>query len=155
MNRRTFIGASAVASAVLVTNCGGKSVSGTVTIITGAASELKLLFPGNADVLDKISRVAHDFNEAWVAGKFSDARQFFDQLDEFSTLIVNDLSIGATARVKLLLSVLVISVRAIATLISEQATPKATAMAGAATVTRVRQLANPSDADWILRAVLK
>ena len=101
--------------------------------------------------------VANDFNSAWVKGQFDSARQFFESLDETVTLVINDLGIGASTRVKLLLASLGIAVRTIAALISEQGQtqPKAASMAGAKTVNRVKQLANASDADWILKAVLK
>jgi len=163
MNRRTFIGTGAVGVAsIAVTsqiNCGGKSVSGTVTLITGAITELKLLFP-SASALDKIIKLATDFNADWVAGKFDSARTFFENLDLTVQQVMNDLGVSASPRAKLLLASVGIAVRVIASLISEQgaAEPRAARAAGAqapATVSRVKQLSNAADADTILKAVQK
>ena len=163
MNRRKFIsGTAAGAGAVLVTSqlgCGGKSVSGTVTLITGAINELKILFP-NVSALDKIIKLATDFNDDWVAGKFDSARTFFENLDTTAQQVITDLGLNASTRVKLLLASVGIAVRVIASLISEQGqqTPGAMITAqGTApkTVSRVKSLSNAADADWILKAVQK
>ncbi len=163
MNRRNFIqGTAAGAGSVLVLNaigCGGKSVSGTVAIITGAVSELQILFP-NEPLLGKVVKLASDFNSDWVAGKFDSAKTFFENLDTAVTQVINDLGINASPRGKLLLATLGIAVRTIAAIINEQGAqePKAAAVAGASaprTVSRIKSLANPNDADWILKAVIK
>lgn len=159
--RRDFLrlGGLGVGSLMLTSqiNCGGKSISGTIALISGAISELKLLYP-NLAVLDKIVKLATDFNRDWVAGKFDSARTFFESLDTTVQQVITDLELNASARVKLLLASVAVGVRLIATLISEQATPSAMATAQVSapkTVNRIKQLSNPADADWILRSVLK
>lgn len=163
MDRRNFIGntVTGVAGFTIASqiNCGGKSVSGTVTLITGAISELKLLFPA-IPALDKIIKLATDFNADWIAGKFDSARTFFDNLDTTVQTVISDLGLNASARVKLLLASVGIGVRVIAALISEQGAsqPKAMTAANAtapSTVNRVKQLANAAEAETILKAVMK
>jgi hypothetical protein len=158
MNRRNFIQGAGigVASVIVVESvgCGGKSISGTVTLITGAISELKLLYP-NLPVLDKIVKLSESFNADWVAGKFDTARTFFESLDTTVLQVMNDLGVNASPRAKLLLSTVGIAVRVIASLIAEQgqaAGPQAIRAAGK-TADRIKQLSNAAEADWILRAV--
>lgn len=161
LNRRTFLQTGAVGggSALLLSqlDCGGKSVSGTVTLITGGITELKLIYP-NLSILDKIVSLANDFNKDWVAGEFDSARTFFENLDSTVQQVITDLGINASPRAKLLLASLGIAVRVIASLISEQGQQAGVvAMADAAapkTANRVKQLANPAEADWILKAVM-
>ncbi len=164
MNRRNFIKGSAVgAGSILVLDtvgCGGPSLSGTVTIITGAIAELKPLFPDKTSLLDKIAKLATDFNADWTAGKFDSARTIFDNLDSTINQVISDLEVNASTRVKLMLATLGIGIRTVAALISETGAkqPKAASMArstASKTVDRVGSLANPSDADWILKAVRK
>ena len=106
-------------------------------------------------LLDKIAKLAHDFNDAWVAGKFDSARKFFENLDETVSLVINDLGINAGARVKLLLASLGIAVRTIAALIQEQGQANSVAARAAdpATVNRIKQLADPAVADRLLKSV--
>jgi len=161
MNRRNFIqtGAMGGASALLVSQigCGGTSVSGTVTILTGAVAELKILFPANA-LLGKIVSLADDFNKDWVAGKFDSARTLFGNLDVVVSQVISDLGVNASTRIKLLLAALGIALRTIAALIKEQGqqTPLAARTArtiAPQTVNRVNQLADPDVADKLLRSV--
>ena len=161
MQRRDFIKGSALGAGALVlasqVDCGGKSVSGAVAILSGAVSELKPLFP-NVPKLDQIIKLATDFNADWVAGKFDTARDLFDNLDVVVEQVINDLGINSTTRVKLLLATLGIGLRTIAALIAEQgqAQPIAARRAGVragSTVSRVRELADPSVADTLLKAV--
>lgn len=160
LNRRKFIQTGAVGAGSLVVlsqlNCGGKSVGGTVTLITGAIAELKLIFP-SLPALDKIVKLATDFNTAWVAGKFDSARTFFESLDTTVQQVMNDLEINGTTRVKLLVATLGIAVRTIAALIAEQgqAVGSRAVRAAGATGDRVKQLANAADAARILGAVKK
>ena len=168
MNRRNFIQTTALVTsgtiagmAFTAPSCGGKSVSGTVTLITGAISELKLLFLGNKTLLDKIIKLATDFNTDWVAGKFDSARTFFENLDTTVQQVITDLGVNATPRAKLLLASVGIAVRVIASLISEQNLSLPSAVSTQAqvragkTADRVRQLSNAADADWILKATQK
>lgn len=159
MNRRTFIGTTAVAGAGLASmglKCGGPSVRNTVTIIAGAIAELKPLFP-NLDLLDKIITLANSFNNAWTAGKFNDARTFFLNLDTLVGQVIADLGVNATPRMKLILATLGIGVRTIAALIAEQANAQPAAAVAAKSrmpkaASRVEQLADPSAADALLKA---
>lgn len=160
-NRRDFIKGAATATVGIVIveslNCGGKSVSGTVTLITGAISELKLLYP-SLPILDKVVRLATDFNKDWTDGKFDSARTFFENLDSTVQQVITDLGINASPRAKLLLASVGIAVRVIASLINEQG-QQAGVMAEAnatapKTVSRIKQLSNAADSDWILRAVM-
>lgn len=158
MNRRTFIGTSAVAGvgiAGMGLKCGGPSVSGIVTIISGAVAELRILFPAQETTLGKIVALANSFNSAWVAGKFADAKTLFLNLDTSVSQVIADLGLNASTRTKLLLASLGLAVRTIAALISEQAVPEAMAAAGATTVDRVKTLADPNVADALLKAVTK
>ena len=161
MNRRTFIGTSAVASvgiAGMGLKCGGPSVSGVVTIITGAVAELRILFPAQETTLSKIVSLANSFNAAWVAGKFADAKTFFLNLDTLVSQVIADLGLNATTRTKLLLASLGVAVRTIAALISEQAAAQPEAMRAESisspqTTDRVKKLADPKVADDLLKAV--
>lgn len=161
MNRRTFIGTGAVAGVGIATmglKCGGPSVNGTVTIIMGAISELRVLFP-TVPALDKVISLAKSFNEAWVAGKFDDARSFFENLDTTVGQVIADLGINASTRIKLLLASVGIAVRTIAALIKEQGDANL-AVAGAVrqsaprTVSRIEKLADAAAADQLLKAVM-
>lgn len=161
--RRTFLKGAGMGAGSLILasqlDCGGKSVSGTVSLISGAVSELRLLYP-NLPILDKIVKLATDFNTDWVAGKFDTARTFFENLDTSVQQVITDLGVTASTRAKLLLASVGIAVRTIAALISEQGQSQPGAMktasaAAPATMNRVRQLSNAADADWILKAVLK
>jgi len=161
MNRRTFIGASAagLAGIAITESCGGKSVSGAVTVILGGIAELKLIYP-NLAILEKIAKLGASFNNEWVAGKFDSARTTFEALDKAVLQVISDLQINASPQAKLALASLGVGVRLIAALIFNQAQSQpgamATAQAGAPkTVDRVKQLANAADADWILRATQK
>lgn len=160
-SRRSFLRLTGTGAAGFVVGsaigCGGKSVSGTVVLITGAVSELKAIYP-NLPALDKIIKLAESFNADWVAGKFDSARAFFESLDSTVQQVIADLGVNASTRVKLLLASLGIAVRVIASLISEQGTanPAAEMTANAkapATAKRVNQLANPDVAAQILKAV--
>lgn len=155
MNRRTFIGTSAVAGVGVATTafqCNSKPKAVVITIITGAIADLKIIFP-DLPILNKISALAVSFKAAWDAGKLADARTFFTNLDTLVAQVIADLGINASTRVKLILASLGIGVRVIAALISEQATPEAMAAAGPATVDRVTKLADPKVADALLKAV--
>lgn len=163
MQRRDFIKGSAAGTASMVVvgavGCGGKSVSGTVQLITGAIEELKILFPA-VPLLDKVVALAKSFNAAWTAGKFDSARTFFENLDTTVQQVISDLGLNASTRVKLLLASVGIALRVIAAMIQEQgqANPAAVSAAQSTapqTVNRVRQLANAGDADLILKAVQK
>lgn len=158
-SRRKFIKSAGIGAGSLLLasqlDCGGQSVSGTVTLITGGVSELKLLFPSNP-LLDKIVKLATDFNADWVAGKFDSARTFFENLDSTVQQVIGDLGVTASPRVKLLLASLGIAVRIIASLIGEQATPAAVRAASDAApqaVSRIKELSNAADAERILSAV--
>lgn len=161
MNRRNFIQTSAVgiASAAVMNQmaCGGTSVSGTVTILTGAVAELKILFPANA-LLGKIVSLATDFNKDWVAGNFDSARTLFDNLDTVVGQVISDLGVNATTRVKLLLAAVGIALRTIAALIAEQGQQQPLAAQKARTVAprtteRIDRLADPVKAEQLLRTV--
>ena len=137
--------------------CGGQSISGTVTIITGAVSELQILFP-NESKLAQVIKLANDFNADWTAGKFDSAKTFFENLDVVVGQVISDLGLNASTRVKLLLATLGIAVRTVAALIQEQgnAQPSIAAKARAAspqTVDRVNELANDAVASQLLKAV--
>jgi hypothetical protein len=161
LNRRSFIQTSTIglASVAVVSQigCGGKSVSGTIALITGAISELKILYPA-VPALDKIVKLAESFNADWTAGKFDSARAFFESLDSTVQQVIADLNINASPQAKLLLASVAIGVRLIASLIAAQAQNQPRAMASAQasapkTVSRIKQLSNAAEADWILRAV--
>lgn len=159
MDRRKFIGTSVVAGAGLAVaaKCGGKAVTAEVTIIKGAISELQLLYP-TTTILGKIAKLADDFNADWTAGKFDSAKALFENLDTLIGQAINDLGVNASTRAKLLLATIGIALRAIAALISEQAqsagvSAKAGAMAGPATVDRVRVLASDATATSLLNSV--
>lgn len=161
MNRRQAITSIGLGggSALLFSQvgCGGASVSGTVTILTGAVAELKILFPANA-LLGKIVSLATDFNKDWVAGNFDSARTLFDNLDTVVGQVISDLGVNATTRVKLLLAAVGIALRTIAAMIQEQGQNNSIAarragVAAPQTVSRVNQLADPAVADRLLNAV--
>lgn len=161
MDRRQFVqGATTGAAALLITessSCGGKSVETEAAIGQVALGALKALYP-NKPIFDQASKLFADFNADWIAGKFDSARTVFDNLDTLITQIINDLEINASPRVKFILITLMGAFRAIAAIIAEQSTPTTAAAArrsAASTVDRVKQLSNPADAAWILKAVQK
>jgi hypothetical protein len=161
MNRRqaiTTLGLGGAGLAASQISCGGPSVSGTVRILSGAASELKILFPAQGSTLDKIVTLGTDFDKFWVAGKFDSAKTVFENLDTIINQVITDLGVNANTHVKLLLATLGIALRTVAAIIAEQGQnrPLAARRAGAtapATVNRVNQLADPSVADRLLKAV--
>lgn len=160
-SRRYFIKAGIAGGAGLALasqlDCGGKSVSGTVTIIAGAVEELQILFP-SVPALAQALKLAKDFNADWTAGKFDSARKFFENLDTIVGQVISDLGVNASTRVKLLLATLGIAVRTIAALINEQAQTVST-LAGKArtanprTADRVDELASAAVADRLLATV--
>jgi hypothetical protein len=159
MNRRKFIGTTALAGAglAMAPKCGGKSISAELVIVDGAVAELEVLFP-NATTLDKIRKLAKDFDADWTAGKFDSAKKFFENLDTLVSQTITDLEINASTRAKLWLATLGIAVRTIAALIAEQGTAQPAAAAAAVTtvpetVKRIRVLADARAADRILKSV--
>jgi len=140
-----------------MSKCSSPSVKGSVTIITGAVSELQILFPNNS-ALGKIGSLANDFSKDWSAGNFASARTAFDNLDTLINQVITDLGLNASTRIKLILAALGIGLRVLAAIIAEQGSQNTSASRAArvsapSTVNRINQLADPVVADRLLKSL--
>lgn len=161
MNRRTFIGTGALAGAGALiaaeTGCAPKSVEVEIGILQSSIIALKPLLPAQATLLDKIGKLAGDFNTSYKAGNFTSAKDFFNSLADNIDVLISDVG-GATPRVQFLVALAGVAIRAVAALLNEQGTtqPAAGAMATSLspdTVNRVQQLGGADAAARMLQSV--
>ncbi len=153
MNRRTFVGTTALAGAGLAlgaSKCGGKSVTAEIGIIQSTILALKPLLPGQAVLLDKVSKLAGDFGAAYARGDFASAKTFFASLADNITTLIGDIG-AASPRVQFLVAVVGIAVRAIAALLNEQSTPAIESMASPAEADRVHAMGSADAAAKALK----
>lgn len=161
MDRRQMISTSALAvggfalgSAFTAPACFGKSIEAESAIVDSAILSLKGLLPAQAALLDKIGKLNRDFAAAYKRGDFVDAKAFFASLDQNIQTLIDDLDVNVSARIKLLVGIVGVAVRAIAALLNEQSTPAIVAAANApAMQSRIQKLADPVAADKLLKSL--
>lgn len=158
--RRDFLRLAGVGGAGLLVasqiGCGA-SIATEIGIIQSTILALKPLLPNQAALLDKVSRLAGDFNTAYRAGNFSSAKDFFNSLADNIDTLIADVGV-ASPRVQFLVALVGVAIHAVAALLAEQgaASPKAGKMAGSmapATVDRVQRMASPEVAAKLLQSV--
>lgn len=160
MNRRSFIQTGAIGGgftlALMLENCGGKSIANEISIILSTITELKPLLPNQSALLDKISLVANDFNKAYSSGDFNSATSFFNSLADNVSTLVGDIGTD-NSHMTFLVAIIGIAVHAVAALLASQGTPstvsKARSVAGPQSVTRAQQMASQASAKAVLNAV--
>lgn len=123
MNRRTMLGvsgAAAVGVAVTTACPGAKNLSVYVQTVVGALREIGPLLPGAAGLIAKAITIAEDFDKAYREGKFDNAKVLFENLAGVISQIATDAGVN-NAQVKVALLLAGIAMRAIAVLLSVQA----------------------------------
>lgn len=111
MNRRQMITTSALGAAGFAVGtgftaeaCSPKNLSTYVQMIAGGFSEIKVLLPDLglsqsiiakvAELIDKSVKIAKDFDDAYKAGKFTDARTLFTNLGSLVTQVITTLGLS-------------------------------------------------------------
>lgn len=155
MNRRSMLKLSGVAGVGALTlgagKCGGQSIETEVAIIQSTALALKSLLPAQSTLLDKVGKLASDFNVAYKRGDFVSAKATFESLDTDIQTLIADVG-GASPRVVFLVALVGVALHAVASLLASQSTSKLAAMAGPMTVNRVQQLGSAAAAAKMLEA---
>lgn len=158
MNRRDLIKGGIAATGVLALSgvqqaCTPKNLSSWVASIVGGFTEIKPLLPQlglSQAVIDRVSGfidkavlIAHDFDAAYKAGKFTTAATLFGSLSDLITQIAGELNVTSNRIVKLALVSIAIARIAIASLLSQQAPSGLTAAnpAEQKAATEIRRLA--------------
>lgn len=144
MSKTTVAGLGAVGGfAFTMPPCSGKDLSGWVVTIDAYYDEVKILLPGLglgqavidrvSDLIDKATKIAKQFDAAYVAGKFTDAVSLFSNLGGLVTQIATELNVTDNRIVKLALVGIQIARITIASLLKVQADnqPQVAAKAGA------------------------
>lgn len=138
MNRREMITTTALGAAGFAVGtgftagaCSPKNLSTYVQMIAGGFSEIKVLLPDLglsqsviakvAELIDKGVKIAKDFDDAYKAGKFSDAATLFSNLGSLISQVVSTLGVSTENRaVKVALAAIGIARVAIAILLANQ-----------------------------------
>lgn len=138
MNRREMISTTTVAGlgavggfAFTAPACSGKDLSGWVVTIDAYYDEVKILLPGLglgqavvariSDLIDKATKIAKQFDDAYQAGKFENAVSLFSSLGGLVTQIAGELNVTDNRIVKLALVGIQIARISIASLLKVQA----------------------------------
>lgn len=172
--RRDFIRTSAVAAgsvafgaAFTAPACDKKDLSGQVVVLITSFNEIRPLLPDLglpslviakiAELLERGARIAKQFDEAYKAGKFNDARTLFLNLGEVITTVVTELGAVNNRIVKAVLVGMKIAQIVIANLLKAQMEEPAVAAAirsrggvDARAVNEVERLAN-ADVERLLK----
>lgn len=136
--RREFIktgsvaaGSVAFGAAFTAPACDKKDLSGQVLILVTGFNEIKPLLPELglsaaviariSDLLDKGVKVAKAFDDAYVAGKFDDAKTLFLNLGVVITSVVTELGVADNRLVKAVLIGIKVAQVVIANLLKQMA----------------------------------
>lgn len=131
-------GGLAIASLPLVeTGCGPK-VSFYIQTFSGALIELKPLLPGAAGLIGKAIAAASDFDKQYRRGDFTSAIVTLQSLSADVSEIANDAGVDSP-KIKGIIAVAGIALRAVAAILAEQQTQPAVAAGAAAANSQQQQ----------------
>lgn len=162
MNRRSFIGTGAMVTGgaalgmvTMAPSCNPPKVSTYVRAFTGALGEIKLILPAQGAIIDRMIKVAEDFDKANLAGKFEDAKTFLLNLVSLFDQFTADLGVNVPLPVKTALLIAGVAIRAIAVLIDGELSrqPSMAARAEAGEVNKLKQLADEGAINAALKAI--
>lgn len=130
MNRRQAItsiglgGAGFVATAAFTAPaCSGKSVGAEVAVVETFLKVVAVEIPNQKPIIDKIIKVADDFNADYQKGDFATAATIFATLEGDITQLIADLGKNVSDRVKTALILVDAGITAIWELLNSQNTP--------------------------------
>jgi hypothetical protein len=110
-------------SAFTAPACNGKSVSAEVTVVETFLKVVAVEIPNQKPTIDKILKVADDFNADYQWGDFASAASVFASLDADITQLISDLGVNVSDHVKADLVLIDAGLTAIWQLLNSQKTP--------------------------------